>query len=76
MKQRKWRREMKTQTGSISLTGLYLLDRETKGALRYREVDSAGNPVTDLSGTIYLRKSAFPGGVMPKAIKVQVITQA
>jgi len=38
-----------------------VLERETKGAVRYQEVDAAGNPMTEdyKIGTLYIRKSAL-----------------
>ena len=53
-----------------------LLDRETKGALRYQEVDSSGAAlelVNSVIGTLYLRKSALPRGVVrPVRISVEL----
>lgn len=57
--------------GNSKLTANFILDRETKGAFRYNEVDQQGNPITELSGAIYLRKSAL-GGKAPKAIRLTV----
>ena len=45
----------------------FTLEKETKGALRYKEVDVAGNEVPQgkfIMGTSYLRKSGVEG--MPK----------
>jgi hypothetical protein len=51
------------------------LERETKGALRYQEVDEAGQPVEQVwakVGTMYLRKTAFERGAAPQSITVTV----
>ena len=46
----------------------FVLEKETKGALRYKEVDSNGEDVNDYKvGTLYLRKSAFVGSKHPLA---------
>lgn len=39
----------------------FVLEKETKGAVRYQEVDEAGNPKDKgyLMGTVYLRKDAL-----------------
>lgn len=55
----------------------FLFRNETKGALRYQEVDENGRPlVKDTEGatvnTLYLRKSAM-GGRKPKAIAMQLV---
>lgn len=52
-----------------------LLEKETKGALRYAEVDEKGAVAEFGSakiGTLYVRKSAFDGAEQPKAIVVSV----
>ncbi len=52
------------------------LAKQTKGALRYDEVDpKSGAPIqmtNSVIGTLYLRKSNFPDGEYPNAIKVEV----
>ena len=53
-----------------------VLDRETKGALRYQEVDSTGTPVTDdakgcVFRNIYVRKSALKGET-PKEVTIEL----
>ena len=53
-----------------------VLDRETKGAVRYQEVDDSGTPVTDdakgcVFRNIYVRKSSLKGE-MPKEITVDL----
>lgn len=53
----------------------FLLDQETKGALRYKEVDDNGTPreITEGAkiGTLYIRKTAIPGK-QPPALSVTV----
>lgn len=44
------------------------LEKETKGALRYQEVDDADVPVEQIwakIGTLYVRKTAFERGAQP-----------
>lgn len=54
----------------------FKLERETKGAFMYREVDSETEEPLEMRdaqiGTIYLRKSALKGHKTPQAIRVQV----
>lgn len=56
----------------------FKLDRETKGALRYAEMDDKGNIIDGADvykvGTLYLRKHAFPAP-FPQALKVTVETE-
>jgi len=43
----------------------FKLEKETKGALRYQEVDERGEPIEPAwakIGTLYIRKSAFERG--------------
>jgi hypothetical protein len=53
-----------------------VLERETKGAYRYAEVDDAGNPVEAVwskLGTQYIRKTAFAQGTpAPRKLRVTV----
>lgn len=42
-------------------TARFKLANETKGALKYEEIDAAGNPTVELMGTLYVRKSAIAG---------------
>lgn len=48
--------------------------KETKGALRFQEVDDAGQIIDDFRvskiGSIYLRKELFEDGKYPKSIRV------
>jgi hypothetical protein len=52
------------------------LERETKGALRYMEVDEDGDRVEIQDGakigTLYIRKSALHSGVYPDNIVVEI----
>lgn len=53
------------------------LEKETKGALRYQEIDHNDQPVTTndsacLMGTLYLRKKAMEGINTPRFIQVEV----
>jgi hypothetical protein len=53
----------------------FKLDRETKGAVRYQEINDAGEPenVFHKIGTLYLRKTAFgQGNTIPKELSVTV----
>ncbi len=51
------------------------LEKETKGALRYREVTPVGRPHTiedgAAMGTAYFRKAAFASGKWPKKMYVE-----
>jgi hypothetical protein len=57
---------------NLNLT--FLLERETKGAFRYQEVDSNGRPL-DLAdatvGVLYVRKAAL-GAAKPKSLTVTI----
>ncbi len=49
---------------------MFVLERETKGALRYQEVDDTGKPVEQVwakIGTLYIRKTAFERGQTPRS---------
>jgi hypothetical protein len=51
------------------------LERETKGAVRYRELDDTGQPCEEAFGkvnTFYVRKTAFERGKYPAKITVTV----
>lgn len=45
----------------ITKTFKLKLVNETKGALKFEEIDAAGNPTVEVCGTLYLRKSAVAG---------------
>lgn len=54
----------------------FALEGETKGALKFKELDSEGNQVSTVAdgkiGQLYMRKSAFPGGKFPDKLTVTV----
>lgn len=53
----------------------FSLERETKGALRYQEVNDLGQPITQpdhyMIGTLYVRKHVFRGE-RPKFLNITV----
>lgn len=60
-------------------TANFILVKETKGALRYEQVDDAGKKVEIEDGasigTLYVRKSAFPAGHTPERLAIEVLAQ-
>jgi len=58
------------------LEARFKLEKETKGALRYQEVDDQGEVIEQAwakIGTLYLRKSAFErGAAFPQLLRVSV----
>jgi hypothetical protein len=54
----------------------FKLEKETKGALRYQEVDEKGEIIEQAwakIGTLYVRKSAFErGAAFPQTLRVTV----
>ena len=51
----------------------FTLEKETKGAIRYQEVGDDGAPAfAPQVGTLYIRKSALPGGKIPKSLTVTI----
>jgi hypothetical protein len=54
----------------ITKTATLKLVNETKGALKFSEVDASGAETVELMGTLYLRKSAFAG--KPASITVTI----
>jgi hypothetical protein len=54
----------------------FKLEKETKGALRYQEVDEKGEVIEQAwakIGTLYLRKSAFErGATFPQLLRVTI----
>ena len=54
----------------------FILEKDTKNALRYQEVDENGTAWSTSDGapigTLYVRKSAFPPNNPPPAINVTV----
>jgi hypothetical protein len=55
------------------------LEKETKGALRYQEIDEKGEAIEQALakvGTFYVRKSAFEqGAAFPQTLRVTVETE-
>lgn len=62
----------------MTLTAKFVIDRETKGAIRYAEIDEDGI-VKDFDavviGTLYIRKKALGADVVPQALTVTVETE-
>jgi hypothetical protein len=59
---------MKTTETKPVITATFLLERETKGALRYQEIDDKDQPLETVwakIGTLYIRKTAFERGAEP-----------
>jgi hypothetical protein len=58
------------------ITARFKLEKETKGAVRYQEVDDKGEPVEQIwaaIGSLYLRKTSFGrGATYPATLKVIV----
>jgi len=56
----------------------FKLEKETKGALRYQEVDEKGEVIEQVwtkIGTLYVRKNAFErGAAFPQFLRVTVET--
>jgi hypothetical protein len=54
------------------------LEKETKGALRYQEIDEKGEAIEQALakiGTLYMRKNAFEqGAAFPQTLRVTVET--
>jgi hypothetical protein len=51
----------------------FAFEKETKGAVRYQEVGDDGAPAfAPQVGTLYIRKSAMPGGKIPKTLIVTI----
>lgn len=50
----------------------FMIEKETKGAIRYQEVVKEGDAKI---GSFYIRKTAFEGKAAPKRLKV-VINEA
>lgn len=57
----------------MNTTLKFIVEKETKGAVRYQEVDANNTPAfAPQVGTLYVRKSAMPGGKIPKALTVTI----
>ncbi|WP_454627735.1 hypothetical protein [Bradyrhizobium cenepequi] len=51
----------------------FIVEKETKGAVRFKEVDDAGNDAfAPVVGTLYVRKSGMPGGKIPGKLTVTI----
>lgn len=51
----------------------FAFEKETKGAVRFQETDSEGKPAfAPMVGTLYIRKSAIPNGVIPQSVSVTI----
>ena len=64
----------KKASAPLALTVRFELERETKGAIRYMEVDEDQEAVegdAKVIGTLYIRKTAFKGKV-PTALTVTI----
>jgi hypothetical protein len=69
-------RRAPTRESSLPATVHFAFDRSTRGALRYQEVNDAGQPIrTDadgaMVGTLYLRKAKLAGAI-PRRITVTI----
>ena len=55
----------------------FTVEKETKGAVRYQEVDAVNKPVfAPKIGTLYVRKSAMNNGSIPQVLDVTVVAVA
>ena len=51
----------------------FIVEKETKGAVRYKEVDIDGaDAFAPAVGTLYVRKSAMPSGKIPQELSVTI----
>lgn len=63
------------------ITAKFRFERDTKGALFYREIDSQGRPFPSpnsagcVIGALYIRKTAINGSSQPKSITVTIDTE-
>lgn len=59
----------------MKFTATFVIERETKGAVRYEETGADGAKIAIQDGaklgTVYIRKSAL-GDTIPKAIKLTI----
>jgi hypothetical protein len=54
----------------------FAFEKETKGAVRYQEVGEDGAPAfASQVGTLYVRKSAMPGGKIQKTLIVTIASE-
>lgn len=57
----------------MNITLFFIVEKETKGAVRYKEVDGAGNDAfSPAVGTLYVRKSAMSAGKIPQKLTVTI----
>lgn len=57
----------------MNITLHFKAEKETKGAVRYAEVDANGAPAfAPQIGTLYVRKSAMTAGAVPQMLTVVV----
>lgn len=63
------------KSNGTTVTCSFLFERETKGAVRYQEINAQGEPISTNDGakigTLYLRKSAL-GSDIPQKVSVSV----
>jgi hypothetical protein len=60
----------------MNTTLKFTFEKATKGAVRYQEVGDDGAPAfAPQVGTLYVRKSALPGGKIPKALIVTITSE-
>ena len=60
----------------MNATLKFVFEKETKGAVRYQEVGDDGAPAfAPQVGTLYIRKTAIPGGKIPKRLVVTVVSE-
>jgi len=60
----------------MNATLKFTFEKETKGAVRYQEVGDDGAPsFAPQIGTLYIRKTAMPGGKIPKKLIVTVASE-
>jgi hypothetical protein len=76
---RSYAREDRLKQGRVLVMEIrFKLEKETKGALRYQEVDDKGEVIEQAwakIGTLYMRKSAFERGAsFPQMLRVTVDT--
>jgi hypothetical protein len=65
-----------TETGALVIEAKFLFEKETKGALRFQEVDGKGEIIEQAwakIGLLYVRKSAFERGAsFPRNLSVTI----
>jgi hypothetical protein len=67
---------MAPQANNNHITCHFKLEKETKGAIRYMQVDGEGNSYGAEAGaelgSVYIRKSAFKDGSVPQKITMVI----